>query len=220
MSLVNAINHLADALTRLSVQSEDGGQPVAAPNQAGAASASSAGAAPNQAINAAPVPDFDFLETADERKRAAEAYTNSLPIRDRLREESWQAYRFAAPVVVPPLPVLTRAQRLAHLDLRPLKIRAQRRKALQDRTHVGDWLSECALQKTMSESNYYVRNPNSMEKASRDLSFIRNVVDLHIAALSDRQLAYIRDIISRVYGVTEKRSFEQFVKDVTGRTME
>lgn len=209
MSLVNAINHLADALTRLPVQSEDGGQPVGA-------SASSAGAAPNQAINAAPAP----AETADERNRAAEAYTNSLPIRDRLREESWQAYRFAAPVVVPPLPVLTRAQRLAHLDLRPLKIRAQRRKPLQDRTHVGDWLSECALQKTMSESNYYVRNPNSMEKASRDLSFIRNVVDLHIVALSDRQLAYLRDIISRVCGVTEKRSFEQFIKDVTGRTVE
>ena len=203
--LIDALNGLTNALENLNLgQTTNNG-----PNPAGTDGEQFSDARETEAP----------AETADERNRAAEAYTNSLPIRDRLREESWQAYRFANPVVVPACANLTRAQRLAHLDLRPLKIRAQRRRALQDRTHAGDWLSESQLLKTLSEGDYYTRNPLSQEKATRDLGFLRNVVDLHIAGLSDRQLAYLRDIIGRVYDATEKRTFEQFVKDVTGRQL-
>ena len=101
----------------------------------------------------------------------------------------------------------------------PRGINAQRRRKIEERTRPRDWLTINSIRRCMSEEDYYVRDQSSVVKASRDLSFLCNVANTHIAGLSDRQLIWLRDILARVYGVAEKRIFEQYVIDVTGRQL-
>ena len=101
MSFVDAINGLTDALNRLSVQPANGEQTTGVP-------ANSTGAAPQPA---APVDDRDWEARRDE------AYVNSLPTRDLLREESLLAFRAqhlpAAAAAAAAVPALTVWERIS-----------------------------------------------------------------------------------------------------------